>query len=79
MASAIIDKIHALKQSQGNFDVCMTLSTQSDKELHWWLSTLRHAYHFVHTPPIDIVVHSDTSLSGWGGVLRNQRTGGVLE
>ena len=70
------DKIIALKTAKGNFDSHMHLSPRAVRELNWWSVNLPNSFNLIETPPVDICLHSDASLSGWGGVMKSMSTGG---
>ena len=65
------DKIIALKTAKSNFDSHMHLSPRAVRELNWWLVNLPNSFNLIESPPLDICLHSNTSLSGWGGVMNN--------
>ena len=69
------DKVQALKLSGGNFDSYMMLSQSAIEELQWWIASLPTAYEVTHGTP-DVVINTDASLSGWGGVLNDLSCGG---
>ena len=70
------DKTCALKVSNGNFEATMSISQQGIQELTWWLDNLEGSYNVIQHPPIDIVLYSDASTTGWGAALGEQSTGG---
>ena len=70
------DKVQALKLSRGNFDGYMKLSVNAIEEIHWWVTSLPTAYNKVSQGEPDIVINTDASLSGWGGVLNDVTCGG---
>lgn len=65
------EKTAALTVSKGNFEAVMTLSDIAKQDIQWWI----HNIHSCHGNP-DIVLQSDASNKGWGGVLYEQSTGG---
>ena len=69
------DKVQAIKSSRGHFDSCMSLS-QNAIEKQWWIASLPTAYNEINHRTPDIVINTDASLTGWGGVL-NKHTCGV--
>ena len=70
------DKIVSLKFAKGNFDSKMTLSLEAKQQLQWWLKHLPISFNEIEIPPVNVVVNSDASLSGWGAVLGDSSTGG---
>ena len=70
------DKIVSLKFAKGNFDSKMTLSLGAKEQLHWWLQNLPISFNDIETPPVNVIINSDASLSGWGAVQGDSSTGG---
>ena len=70
------DKTRALKENKGDFDRKMTLSAQSKAELKWWINHVDSGYNDVCCNDPDVVVTSDTSLTGWGCVCEGVSSGG---
>ena len=69
------DKSTALSAHKGNFEASMTISHQGKAELNWWLTNLKNSRKNFLTP-IDMVLYSDASMTGWGAALGEQSTGG---
>ena len=53
----------------------MTISHAGKHEVTWWLNNLDGSFGHIK-PPVDLVIHSDASLIGWGAALGPQKTGG---
>ncbi len=70
------DKIVSLKCAKGNFDAKMTLSDEAKDQLYWWLHNLPISFNDIEIPPVNVVINSDASLSGWGAVKGGSSTGG---
>ena len=70
------DKVQALKSSRGHFDSYMSLSQNAIEELQWWIASLPTAYNEINHGTPDIVINTDASLTGWGGVLNERTCGG---
>lgn len=70
------NKIHALKQSAGNFDESMTLGSEAKIELKWWVDNSLSSYRPVQTPQYSCVITTDASKIGWGAVYDEHSTGG---
>ena len=64
------------KLCRGNFDSCMQLSQNTAEELQWWIAALPTAYNEISHGTPDIVLNTDASLLGWGGVLNDLTCGG---
>jgi hypothetical protein len=71
-----MDKNEAKKKSKGNVNSSMTLSSSSIEDLHWWAVSLPSAFNVVQHSEYEIVIHTDASTTGWGGVLGDLSTGG---
>ena len=71
-----MDKNDALKESKGNFNSHMTLSPLSIEDLHWWVASIPSAFNVVRHSDYDLVLHTDASTTGWGGVMGDISTGG---
>lgn len=70
------EKDRALKLSRGNFEAKMNISQTIKEDLQWWIDNIEQSVNFVrHTNP-DIILQSDSSMTGWGGVRGPQKTGG---
>ena len=70
------DKSHALRENKGNFGASMTLSQSSRAELTWWIFNVDMSYKlFSHGEP-ELLIQTDASSHGWGGVRGEQKTGG---
>ena len=70
------EKILALKQAKGNFDICMQLSDNMKLELIWWVENLSSQKRRIDHGNADIIIITDASLEGWGAVLGNEKIGG---
>ena len=70
------EKTEALKLKAGNFEAKMKLSELAKIDLKWWEDNILNASApMVHDKP-SLTVYSDASLSGWGGVRDDLKTGG---
>ena len=72
------DKNESLKKRKGDFSATMTLSVQSKEDLQWWIEKLPTAYRPIKVPKIEIVIKTDASDKGWGGVRDNMKTNGIF-
>ena len=70
-------KKSALKENRGNFEGLAFLSVQAINELKWWKAEVMSAENDILINDPDIVITSDASLSGWGGVCNGVATGGA--
>ena len=53
------NKISALKESQGNYDAHVTLSTLARHDIHWWIQNIETAKNPINHPKPTIVLGSD--------------------
>ena len=70
------EKIESLRQTKGNFSSEISLSVNSRKELQWWIANLPFSCKAISHGEADIVIQTDASSQGWGGVHGDQRAGG---
>ena len=61
------DKKKALSLSKGNFEAPMRLADNAKTELKWWLRNIPGSYKSILLTPIEVVLSSDASKTGWGG------------
>ena len=66
-----IEKDAALKGVCGNFDSEMSLSSEGIDCVKWWISNVRAADKPIIRKPPDIVIESDSSLTGWGAINKS--------
>ena len=71
-----IEKVIALKQNQGNFEASMILSDLARSDLYWWIENITDASNTAVRGNCAVIVYSDASLTGWGGVFNSITTGG---
>ena len=72
-----LDKICALRESEGNFDAIMTLSPLSRTELTWWVNNVTHTSKAISRGNPNLTLTTDASKVGWGAVCGNTSTGGL--
>ena len=70
------DKSIAVKDSQGNYDGPMSLSLEAKSELQWWIDNIGNAFNVIEHEPPSVIINSDASKIGWGGVLEGTTCGG---
>ena len=75
-----LDEVMTLRASKGDFSALITLSETTKSDLQWWIShTHTHTtFNLVSHGSPSVAIFSDTSLSGWGGVLNDVSTGGLF-
>ncbi|XP_033113583.1 uncharacterized protein LOC117114136 [Anneissia japonica] len=54
----------------------MHLSPQAKSDIEWWLRNLPCSFNIIGHPPIDVIIYTDASLTGWGASKGEQSTGG---
>ena len=71
-----IEKVAALKQNQGNFEASMILSDMVRSDLHWSIENITDTSNTAAHGNGLVIVYSDASLTGWGGVFNSIKTRG---
>ena len=66
----------ALSRAKGDYDACMSLSSEALQDLSWWVSHLRLAVAPLHHPPPSVTLFTDASNKGWGAVRDKHTAGG---
>ena len=75
------DKIKALKQNKGDYELKVVFSNESKSEMIWWTENIMSSFsdvHSDHSEP-DFVLFTDTSLTlvtGWGCSCETSQIGG---
>ena len=70
------EKTAALKLSKGNYQAKMKLSIQAKEDLLWWIENIENSSKKIWIDNPTVVVYSDSSKTGWGGIYGNLTTGG---
>ena len=73
------EKTIALKKNQGNFDKLMSLSCSAQAELTWWTENMLYSVKRIEVPPVDLTVHTDASMLGWGVTDGTLSSGGLWD
>jgi len=69
-------KILALQNMKGDFDLWMNVSQGIKNELQWWIDNLAHQKRrIIHANP-SLVITCDASNDGWGAVCEQNEIGG---
>ena len=66
-----IEKDFVLRQNKGNFDAETSISNESKACLQWWVDNIKSSSKPIIRPQPDIVIESDSSLTGWGAVNKS--------
>ena len=70
------EKSLAVKTNKGDYDSQMSLSLQAKTELQWWVDNIDNSFNVIKHEPPSIVINTDASKIGWGGVLGDITCGG---
>ena len=70
------EKTAALREHRGDYQAKMKISDEAKNDLHWWIQNIETSYKLIMIEKPSIVVYSDSSKSGWGGIFGNLSTGG---
>ena len=71
------DKILAIQTTCEKFDKHMSLSSEAELELSWWLNIIVGARNILTRDAPTITLTTDASKLGWGAVLGTQSTEGL--
>ena len=67
-----IEKALFLKQNKGDFDSVITVSSKALEDIDWWIENIESAEKPIFRTEHSLVIQSDASNKGWGGVLLDQ-------
>lgn len=59
-------KLANLNAKKGNFDAYMRVTSNIRFHVQWWIDNLDNSLKPIHMPEIDIILTTDSSLTGWG-------------
>ena len=71
------NKKAALLVAKGDYDSPVSITFSARTELHWWVDNATIASNDITPSDPDITVASDASISGWGCVCQEDRSGGL--
>ena len=71
-----ITKNEQLRKQRGNFDAKFRLNEICKQDINWWIDNIEISKKYVCVGNPEIIIRSDASLTGWGGVYESQSTGG---
>ena len=68
------DKIKALKQNKGDYELKVVFSNEAKSEMIWWTENIMSSFNDVHSDHSkpDFVLFTDASLTGWGCSCENR-------
>jgi len=69
-------KARALRKNCGNYDAQMCISQEMKSQLQWWYENVHNQFRKIDKGNPEICIQTDASLSGWGAVCENEKTGG---
>lgn len=64
-----MEKNSALKATRGDFDGSMAVSNRVLEDINWWFENIDLATKAISKPEPSLIIQSDASTKGWGGVL----------
>jgi Reverse transcriptase (RNA-dependent DNA polymerase) len=70
------EKARALEVNDNDFSKSLTLSKVALEDLEWWIKHLPLGFNFIRSDSFDITIFSDSSMTGWGGHVHNERARG---
>ena len=70
------DKIDALRDSRGNYNEKMKITTEAKNDLEWWIKNVHHSVRKISHGKPNFVLRTDASSSGWGAEFNGTTTGG---
>ena len=70
------EKSTQLQRSKGNYETEFQLPPYCLDDLHWWVDNIENANNPISHEPPSIIIQSDASKTGWGGVRQGKSTGG---
>ncbi|KAK2564155.1 hypothetical protein P5673_012393 [Acropora cervicornis] len=65
------EKSQAIKDSNGNYEAFMSLSTDVKTELQWWIENIENSFNVISHDPPSLTISTDASKIGWGGVFEH--------
>lgn len=71
-----IAKNEQLRKHRGDYDAKFSIDEKCKDDLKWWVDNIENSKRQVCVENPSIVICSDASLIGWGGVYDNNSTGG---
>ena len=71
-----IVKNKALKRAKGDYDGIVYLDGETKRHIQWWYDNVHDTVKQVDIPEVSLVLESDASGTGWGGVCGSHSTGG---
>ncbi|XP_022780164.1 uncharacterized protein LOC111321522 [Stylophora pistillata] len=71
------EKTQALKINKGDFDASMIISGSARADLNWWIANVHSSINPLDHHSPNVIVYSDASLTGWGGVCNGNTARGM--
>ncbi len=73
------EKVQGLKQSYNNYQPQIILSNESCDDIKWWQNHIQHASANFYKSNFHVVMYTDSSLTGWGGIYNDRQTKGTWD
>ena len=70
-------KTSALKKNCGNFKAKILIDENCIEDLNWWINNIHIAFKYISHGNHTVVMTTDSSTSGWGGMCDGVSTGGA--
>lgn len=67
----------SLKTEKGNYEAIISLPGTCINDINWWKDNIKFSQKSVYETNPDIHIFSDSSLTGWGGVMNDKATSGI--
>ena len=71
-----LNKIDGLAANKGNFEKFVSVSSESKKEIQWWLDNIKSASKSLISTRPDLFIETDASGLGWGVNFNGQTSQG---
>ncbi|XP_068734410.1 uncharacterized protein [Montipora capricornis] len=71
-----MEKTEGLRQNKDNFSGKILLNDTAREDLKWWITNLPLSSKAISHGEADIIIQTDASSQGWGGVHGGKRAGG---
>ena len=69
-------KIDELKKHKGKFEACISLSEGAKENLYYWEKNIEKSGKQIKVSQVDLIIHTDASLKGWGATNGSTPIGG---
>lgn len=73
------EKVQGLKQSGNDYQYRILLSEESVNDVKWWQEHINESSACFYKNNYDVLMYTDSSLRGWGGIYNSKETKGTWE